>query len=321
MWTHPRTSSALPLISPMASRTLAGLSTVLAATANVSEALLALSRDISNLDRNASVVLFTHDARRDVLCERMMPAGDTTKTIKIEISIDHLPTAVRRTIATGRQFADLGGESGDYQKLLGVGASPEAGVLLLRGLLVDNQLSAVFALSEPKRVFGQRLSDKVGPAIDLFALAFSRLADRRARDEAVQRLEELTRALNEEHARTVDDLQRKLADAQAALSGTAHGDTERVKQLKRAVEVAAVEARATAQRLSAVEEQVRVAVTTLEKAHVQLHVQGEALEQQGNLIYRVERMLREAIAGENSRKVIEDVLEIVTSRAEHASSL
>jgi hypothetical protein len=137
----------------------------------------------------------------------------------------------------------------------------------------------------------------------------------------VQRLEELTRALNEEHARTVDDLQRKLADAQAALSGTARGDTERVKQLKRAVEVAAVEARATAQRLSAVEEQVRVAVTTLEKAHVQLHVQGEALEQQGNLIYRVERMLREAVAGENSRKVIEDVLEIVTSRAEHASSL
>jgi hypothetical protein len=157
--------------------------------------------------------------------------------------------------------------------------------------------------------------------VDLFALAFARLAERRAREEAVRTLEELTRALNDEHSRAVQDLQRKLAEAQAALNGKGAGDSIRVSQLKRAIEVAAVEARSTAERLSAVEEQVRVAVTKLEKAHVQLHAQGEALQTQSNIIYRVEQALRDATAGGgDSRKILEEVLQIVTSR-EQASSL
>ncbi|HMI44602.1 MAG TPA: hypothetical protein VK491_00430 [Gemmatimonadaceae bacterium] len=304
----------------MAPRTLAGLSTVLAAAGNVAEALSALSQDVAEHDRNGSVVLFIYDARRDLLAERLMPAHEGLRTAQLEIALDHLPTAIRRTISAGRQWADLGTESGDYQKLLGVGASPEAGVLLLRGLLVDGELSAVLALSEPKTRFGHRLSEKVAPAVDLFALAFARLAERRAREEAVRTLEELTRALNDEHARAVGELQRKLSEAQAALNGKGTGDSIRVTQLKRAIEVAAVEARATAQRLSAVEEQVRVAVTKLEKAHVQLHSQGEALQTQSNIIYRVEQALREAMSGQDSRQVIEEVLQIVTSR-EQASSL
>jgi hypothetical protein len=255
-----------------------------------------------------------YDARREVLCERLVSALEGAKTAQLEIAMDHLPSSVRRTITAGRQFADLGSESAEYQKLLGVGANPEAGVLLLRGLLVDGELAAVLALSEPKTRFGQRLSDKLGPAIDLFALAFARLAERRAREEAVQALETLTRALNEEHARTVQELSRKLAEAQATLNGKGTGDSIRVTQLKKAIEVASVEARAMAQRLSAVEEQVRVAVTKLEKAHVQLHAQGEALQNQSNLIYRVEEMLREATDRGDSRQVIEQVLQIVTSR-------
>jgi len=304
----------------MAPRTLAGLSTVLAAAGNVAEALSALSQDVAEHDRNGSVVLFIYDARRDLLAERLMPAHEGLRTAQLEIALDHLPTAIRRTISAGRQWADLGTESGDYQKLLGVGASPEAGVLLLRGLLVDGELSAALALSEPKTRFGHRLSEKVAPAVDLFALAFARLAERRAREEAVRTLEELTRALNDEHARAVGELQRKLSEAQAALNGKGTGDSIRVTQLKRAIEVAAVEARVTAQRLSAVEEQVRVAVTKLEKAHVQLHSQGEALQTQSNIIYRVEQALREAMSGQDSRQVIEEVLQIVTSR-EQASSL
>jgi hypothetical protein len=298
----------------MAPRTLGGLSTVLAAAANVPDALRALTHDVSEHDRNAGLVLYMYDARREVLCEKMVSALDGAKTAQLEIAMDHLPSSVRRTITAGRQFADLGSESAEYQKLLGVGANPEAGVLLLRGLLVDGELSAVLALSEPKTRFGQRLSDKLGPAIDLFALAFARLAERRAREEAVRALEQLTRTLNDEHARTVQELSRKLAEAQAVLNGKGTGDSIRVTQLKKAIEVASVEARAMAQRLSAVEEQVRVAVTKLEKAHVQLHAQGEALQNQSNLIYRVEEMLREATARPDSKQIIEQVLQIVTSR-------
>jgi hypothetical protein len=305
----------------MAPRTLALLSNVLSSAGNVAEALSALSQDVAEHDRNGSIVLFIYDARRDLLAERLIPAPEGMRTAQIEIAIDHLPTAVRRTLTAGRQFADLGTESGDYQKLLGVGASPEAGVLLLRGLLVDGELAGVLALSEPKTRFGTRLSEKIAAAVDLFALAFARLAERRAREEAVRTLEELTRALNDEHTRAVQDLQRKLSEAQAALTGKGGGDSIRVSQLKRAIEVAAVEARATAERLSAVEEQVRVAVTKLEKAHVQLHAQGEALQTQSDIIYRVEQALREATSGGvDSRKVLEEVLQIVTSR-EQASSL
>jgi len=281
----------------MAPRTLGGLSTVLAAAANVSDALRALSHDVSEHDRNASIVLFMYDARREVLSERVIPALDGSKTTQLEVAIDHLPTAARRTIAAGRQFADMAGESGDYQKLLGVGASPEAGVLLLRGLLVDGEVAAVLALSEPKTRFGQRLSDKLSPAVDLFALAFARLAERRAREEAVQALEDLTHKLHEQHSATVGELERKLVEAQAVL-----------------------QARATAQRLSAVEEQVQVAVRKLEKAHVQLHAQGEALQTQSDLLFRIESMLKEATADKDSRKVIEGVLELVALRADEASS-
>jgi hypothetical protein len=303
----------------MAPRTLATLSTVLASAGNVAEALNALAQDVTEHDKNGHVVLLVYDAKRDLLAERLIPAQEGMRTAQIEIAIDHLPTAVRRTLVAGKQFADLGTESGDYQKLLGAGGNPEAGVLLLRGLLVDGELAGVLALSEPKTRFGHRLSEKVAPAIDLFALAFARLAERRAREEAVRTLEELTRSLNDEHARAVAELQHKLSEAQAALNGKGTGDSIRVTQLKRAIEVAAVEARATAQRLSAVEEQVRVAVTKLEKAHVQLHAQGEALQTQSNIIYRVEQALREAMAGQDSRKVIEEVLQIVASR-EQASS-
>src|SRR6476619_6856163 len=303
----------------MAPRTLAALSTVLSAAGNVSEALNPLAHDVSEHDKHGHLALFTFDAKRDVLSERLVPAPEGMRTAQIEIALDHLPTAVRRVLVAGKQFADLATESGDYQKLLGVGANPEAGVLLLRGLLVDGELAAVLALSEPKTRFGHRLSEKVSPAVDLFALAFARLAERRARDEAVRALEELSRTLNAEHSRALSELQHKLSEAQAALNGKGTGDSIRVTQLKRAIEVAAVEARATAQRLSAVEEQVRVAVTKLEKAHVQLHAQGEALQTQSNIIYRVEQALREAMAGQDSQKVIEEVLQIVAAR-EQAST-
>lgn len=286
----------------------------------MAEALNALAQDVFEHERNGHVALFIYDAKREILSERLVPAHEGLRTAQIEVALDHLPTAIRRALAAGKQFADLASESGDYQKLLGVGANPEAGVLLLRGLLVDGELTGVLALSEPKTRFGHRLSEKVAPAVDLFALAFARLAERRAREEAVRALEDLTRSLNEEHARAVGELQRKLSEAQAALNGKGTGDTIRVTQLKRAIEVASVEARATAQRLSAVEEQVRVAVTKLEKAHVQLHAQGEALQTQSNIIYRVEQTLKEAMAGQDSRKVIEEVLQIVASR-EQASSL
>src|SRR5947207_6152744 len=136
MWNGQTAAVPSPLIQSMAPRTLAALSTVLAAAGNVAEALNALAQDVAEHDRNGHVVLLIYDAKRDLLAERLIPAHEGMRTAQIEIALDHLPTAVRRILVAGKQFADLAGESGDYQKLHGVGANPEAGVLLLRGLLV-----------------------------------------------------------------------------------------------------------------------------------------------------------------------------------------
>lgn len=299
----------------MAPRTLAGLSTVLLNARTIPLALHALNQDVAELDRNASLALFLYDGRKEVLSGRILPTGDDTRAMPAEVAIDHLPAAVRRAVVAGRDLADVGSESGDYQKLLGTNSSPDTPMLLLRGLLVDGELAAVLALSEGKTRFGQRLSEKIAPAIDLFSLAFARIAESDARIEAVKRLEDLTRALNEEHARALVELQRKLAEAQAALAGRGDADSPRIAQMERAAEIAAIESRAMTQRLSAVEEQVRVAVTKLEKAHLQLHSQGEALQQQSNLIYRIEKTLRGG-SGDPSR-AIGEVLEAVTSRSEH----
>ena len=98
----------------MAPRSLAALSTVLAAAGNVAEALNALAQDVLEHDRNGHAVLFNYDAKRDLLAERLIPAHEGMRTAQIEIAIDHLPTAVRRVLATGKQFADLGTESAEY---------------------------------------------------------------------------------------------------------------------------------------------------------------------------------------------------------------
>src|SRR4051812_4363933 len=140
----------------MAPRTLAGLSTVLSAAGNVAEALHALAQDVLEHDRNGHVVLFIYDAKRDLLAERLIPAHEGMRTAQIEIALDHLPTAVRRVLVAGKQFADLAGESGDYQKLLGVGANPEAGGVLLRGLVGGGGVGGGLAPPPPQTPLWQR---------------------------------------------------------------------------------------------------------------------------------------------------------------------
>src|SRR5256885_9774110 len=109
----------------MAPRTLANLSTVLAGAGNVAEALNALAQDVTEHDRNGHVALFTFDAKREVLSERMIPAQEGMRTAQIEIALDHLPTAVRRTLTAGKQVADLATRTGGYQKMPGTGHQPE----------------------------------------------------------------------------------------------------------------------------------------------------------------------------------------------------
>jgi DNA repair exonuclease SbcCD ATPase subunit len=295
----------------MAPRTLAGLSAALCAAQSVADAFVLLSREVVETDRAATVALYEYDQHRAVLCRRILVENDAAALEALEVSLDHLPAHVRRSIRESKQFVELGPQSDDYMKLLGFPVPAEGGAFLLRGFAMDGDLVAVLALHEPKRVFGTRLSERLSPPADLFALSVERLAERDARHEATTRLEELTRRLHEEHQRVIGDLERRLQQARAAASGGGSEADERISGLQRTADTARLEARATAQRLSAVEEQVTSAAGRLEKAHRQLHEQSEAIRQQRNLLYRIERMLRDA-AGADSEKLIQDLLAVVS---------
>ena len=303
----------------MASRTLAGLSAVLSAARSLPEALTALAQELAEIERAAQLAVYDLDQQRGILFRRTAIFDGAPRISDVNVSLDHLPGAVRKALLSAKQFTDLGAQSEDYMKLLGFPAATESGSFLLRGCVLDGELSAVIALYEPKRVFGQRASERLAPAVDLFALTLEKLCEREARLEATSRLEELTQRIHDEHSRAVADLERRLSQARLAAQGDGGTSDPRIAELEQAVEKAHVEARATAQRLSAVEEQVASAAGRLEKAHRQLYEQSEALTQQRNLLYRIERMLRET-AGQDSEKLIEDLLAVVSSTASPADT-
>jgi hypothetical protein len=296
----------------MASRTLAGLSATLSSVRSIPEALLVLAQEVSETDRAAQVAMYEFDQQRGVFCRRTVVVEGSPKPSELSVSLDHLPGPVRKSILAAKQFTDFGPQSEDYMKLLGFAAPAESGAFLVRGCVLDGELSVAIALYEPKRVFGPRVSERLAPAMDLFVLALEKLAEREARIEATTRLEDLTRRLHEEHTRTVTDLERRLALARSAISGEGSEADSRIAELEGAVEHARIDARTTAQRLSAVEEQVASAVGRLEKAHRQLYEQNESLTQQRNLLYRIERMLRDSTSADAGR-LIEDLLAVVSS--------
>jgi hypothetical protein len=296
----------------MASRTLAGLSAVLCSARSLPEALIALVQELAEADRGAQLAVYEHDQPQGVLCRRTVIADGEAKVFELNVSLDHFPGPVRKALLLSKQFTDLGTQSDEYMKLLGFPSAHESGAFLLRGCTLDGELAAVIALHEPKRVFGPKVSERITPAVDLFVLALEKLCEREARLEATMRLEQLTRQLHDEHARVISDLERKLALAHAASSGDETESDRRIAELEAAAEKARVDARVTAQRLSAVEEQVESAVGRLEKAHRQLYEQSEAVTQQRNLIYRIERMLRDN-SSDDTNKLVEDLLAVVSS--------
>jgi len=259
----------------------------------------------------ATIALYEFDQHRAVLARRIVVGDGVAKIDALEVSLDYLPAPARRSLQESRQFVELGVQSEDYMKLLQFPLPADGGAFLLRGFTMDGELVAILALHEPKRVFGTRLSERLSPAVDLFALSVERLTERDARREATAQLEQLTRRLHEEHQRAVGDLELRLQHARAAMPGGGKEADARIADLQRAAETARLEARATAQRLSAVEEQVASAAGRLEKAHRELHEQSEAIRQQRNLLYRIERMLRDG-AGADSEKLIQDLLAVVS---------
>src|SRR5688500_17771132 len=158
----------------MPPRTLASLAHALGAAADLPAALVALGEGLAEIDRSAHLALLRYDGRRQMLVDRLSPAGSQPRRPPVGTAFDHPPGTSRAGAAAGAQFGDLGDQSADYARLFGLPSLPEGGVLAVRGLKFDGHLAAVLTLLEPKKIFGARTSERFAPSVALFDLAFAR---------------------------------------------------------------------------------------------------------------------------------------------------
>jgi hypothetical protein len=291
----------------MTSKGLPGFANSLASTGELSSTLAALYEEAADADRAAVVALFRNDPRRDIFIERITADSSGVHSATIAISFDHLPAQVRKRVSAGHAFVEFGDHSTDFMKLLGL-PSAEGATLSMRGFLLDNELVGALALVEPKKRFGGRVLDRLVPAAEMFGLAYTRLMEHDARMEAVQTLEHVTRSIHTEYERTVSELEGRLHSAQDASLAGRSPDNGRARELERALEIALEESRTTAQKLAAVDHQVRSAVSKLERAHMELHQQTEIARKHSELIHGIRQRLEGALDSADLRAVVDDLL-------------
>ena len=278
----------------MPPRTLATLAMVLSAARDADAALTLLQHEAWDIDRAAQLALFLCDSRRSLITERLTPQTGGVGRTPMTVAVDHLPPAIRRALVSGATLADFGTESDDYLKLLGLTPQQGGGILTVRGLTLDGELAGFVAVYEPRRRFGNRVVERLAPAIDLFALAFERIAEHDARFEAVQALEELTRNIHAEYNTAVRGLKAELDEARRQNSSPEGAAGFRIRELEQTLGTAKFDADSRAARLAAVEDQIARAVSRLEEAHIQLHTQGETARSQGHTLYEIEKALEES---------------------------
>jgi hypothetical protein len=295
----------------MPAHTLATLATVLSSARDADAALTLLQHEAWDIEKSAQLALFLCDSRRQLITERLTPIASGVGRTPLNVAVDHLPSPIRRALVSGATFADFGAESDDYLKLLGLTPQQDGGILSIRGLTLDGELAGFIAVYEPRRRFGNKVVERLAPAIDLFALAFERIAEHDARFEAVQALEELTRNIHAEYNKAVRGLKAELDEARAR-NGAPEGPAAlRITELEHALANATREIESRAARLAAVEEQVARAVSRLEEAHVELHSQGERAREQGRILYEIERALD---SGEDADETVRKVRAAFSAR-------
>ncbi len=298
----------------MAPRTLATLATVLSAARDADAALTLLQTEAGDMDRSSQLALFMCDARRQLITERLSASGGGVARTPMAVAIDHLPAPIRRALNFGAAVADFGAESDDYMKLLGVTPQQQGGILSVRGLTLDGELAGFVALYEPRRRFGPRIVERLSPALDLFALAFERIAEHEARFEAVRTLEELTRNIHAEYNHVMRQLKSELELARSSSAAPTERDASRIAELERLLAEAQGEVQRRAERLRAVEDQVSQAVGRLQQAHIDLHAQTELARHHASVINQVERALQTDNVGADASDTVAQIRAVVAPR-------
>ncbi|HEX9562866.1 MAG TPA: GAF domain-containing protein [Gemmatimonadaceae bacterium] len=272
------------------SRALPSLAHALAVAPDLNAGLVALGEALADTDRSAVLSLFRYDGRREMLRDRLTPAGGHVEHGRVDTTFDHLPPNVRTLVSGGGQFVDLGDRSAEYARLLGLSPFADGGLLSLRGLTVDGGLSGVLGLYEQRKMFGTRTSERFASAAALFDLAHSRFADRESRDEAVSTLEEVTQRVHADYLTRLSELERELSQARETMRSGEHQTTHLI-HLEQAARNAEEQARRAGRRAQSLEQQLMAAVGQLEQAHIELHRRHEGLRQKTRTLYLLERAL------------------------------
>lgn len=293
----------------MTARTLTSLAHALGAATDLDTAFVALAGALAESDRDAVIGLLAYDHRIGLLRERLVVTEGRVERITLETSLEQLPRNALRIVQEGGTFADLAEEPGAYARLLRLPALEDGASLAVRGIRVDGQLSAMVTLTEPRRVFGTRAIERLGPLVALFELAFARFTDREAREEAVRTLEEVTQRVHGEYVQRLGVLEQQLAEAgsaDSALEEPAAALTREKDEARRAEE-----SRRSLRRLAALEHQLTASIGQLEQAHIELHRRSEALRQRTRTLYLLDRVMTLAAETKDSRRLAEGLLSLV----------
>ncbi len=282
----------------MPPRTLGSLAHALAAAPDLDAGLVALGEGLAEVDRSACMALLRYDGRREMLVDRLTPAGGRVTRTPVETTFDHLPGPIRQAVSNGGQFVDLAEQSDEYARLFGLAPMPD-GQLALRGVLFDGHLAAIVALYEPKKIFGTRASERFAPAIALFELGFARFCRarraRRGRSHPRRRHTARARRIRQEAGgpRTAARAGARPGEPRRPCNAGGAGapDPAQIVALEREAARASEDARRAMRRAEAVEQQVTAAVGQLQQSHVELHRRSEMLRQKTRTLYLIDKVL------------------------------
>jgi putative methionine-R-sulfoxide reductase with GAF domain len=294
----------------MNARTLTSLAQALGAATDLDAALVALSGALAESDREARVALLQLDSKAGLLRERLEVREGRVDRAPLETSLEQLPRMILRAVQDGGTFADVPDEPEAYARLLHLTLQDEGISLALRGVKVDGQLVAVLTVSEPRRVFGTRATERLAPLASLFELAQGRFVDREAREEAARTLEEVTQRVHGDYLQRLAKLEGQVAATRSAASTPAEDAVAAVAR-EREEAKHAEESRRTMRKLAALEHQLTASVGQLEQAHIELHRRSEALRQRTRSLYLLDRVMTLASETKEPRRLVEGLLALV----------
>lgn len=260
-----------------------------------------IANDILEGSEQTSIVLFGYDGRRKTIVRVRGRASQKHSPLvgseEIIMALDRLPENVQKDVLAGNKLSDIGTQSAQYADLLKLPVIPGNCQLLLRGIVLDNSLTAILV------AYGERASSaaaelrrirNVGLLSGILSLIYLRYAERAARSEAVNSLQEITRRLHEKQERRVKNLEFELLRLQDERGEVI--DLKRAEQLSAAATNSKRRAQVAERRLETLEGQIGKAIERLELAHAQIiNLEAKITSQQKTIQELEAQLVDEAI--------------------------